>query len=718
MKRIIIFLQILFLLQVNCYAVYYKIADFQTSGYVISLDIKGDYVYTTKNSGLMEIINISDPEQPQLTGSIQLYDWIDGIIVSDTMAFILYYDSILFVNVADPFTPVYTGSIYVLKPSDIIIRNNIAYIASYFNLYIYDISDIQAPQLLGTLGSKFDGICINDSLLYGVKSGCPNSLSVISVSNPENPVVIGGGINLSIGSYADIEFSDFYLYIVNSRDLWSIDVHDPVNPVVVDTLKDVQSANGIYIQDDIAFISHLTSGVRVVDISDPYTLSTLGYFDTPGGCWQAVPKDNTVYVADSYSGLQIFDIADNSNSYMVSTLQTSYMAKAIGARDDFAYIAKYGYYGLDVIDISDVNEPLLTGSYFGQIGRADNISILNNHLCLSREYPQPKVLFIDISIPSNPTLLNQVDLIYSTLNGPIAVFQTTSYAFVGTADTLNIFDISDFSNPVLVAKYTTTDQITDIVVEGYTCYVSVGENGIEIIDLESISSPQFIGSYDTPGNAVKMTLQSDKLIVADGNGGIQILDVSNPLSPQLLESIKPHNNSTINAKPLIVDNKLIIVDMEWNELFTYSIADFNNIQLLSSFRINVEINDLIYHNESFIGTMSYYGMTILVSSAILSVDENEASNKPQSNLKIYPNPFKSSTIISFNLHEKSFVNIEVYSQTGMKVKDLINEFKETGSHNVIWDGTDMSNNAIKSGTYIVRIRYGKENVVRKVLLMR
>lgn len=718
MKRIVIFIQILFLIQVNCYAVYNKIADFKTNGCVNSLDVKGEYVYTTKRSGLMEIINISDPEQPQLTGSIQLYDWIDGIVVSDTMAFIFYSDSILFVNVADPFAPAYIGSIYGLNLSDIIIRNNIAYIASFSYLYIYDISDIQSPQLLGTLNSNFDGICINDSILYGVKSGCPNSLSVISVSDPENPVVIGGGINLSIGSYADIEFSDFYLYIVNSRDLLSIDVHDPVNPVVVDTLKGVQSANGIHIQDDRAYISHSTSGVRVVDISDPYTLSTLGYFDTPGGCRQAVPKDNTVYVADSFSGLQIFDVTDSSNSYMVSSLQTSYMAKALGVSDNFAYIAKYGYYGLDVVDVSNVNEPLLTGSYFGQIGRADNISILNNHLCLSREYPLPKVLFIDISTPSNPTLLNQVDLINSTFNGPIAVFQTTSYAFVGTADTLNIFDIADFSNPVLVAKYTTTDQITDIVVEGYTCYVSLGGNGIEVIDLDNIISPQFLGSYDTPSNAVKMTLYADKLIVADGYGGIQILDVSNPSSPQLMESIKPHNNSTINAKPLIVDNKLIIVDMEWNELFTYSIADFNNIQLLSSLRINVEINDLTYHNGSFIGTMSFYGMTILKSSAILYIDENEADNKLQSNLKIYPNPFKSSTVINFNLREKSFVNIEVYSQTGMKVKNLIHKVIDDGSHNVIWDGTDANNSMVKSGTYIVRIRYGKNNDVRKVLLFR
>ncbi len=722
MKRLIILFQILVFLQVNIYAIYYKVGSFQTSGRVVSLDIKGDYVYTAKYTGLIEIINVSDPEQPQFTGSIQLTDYIPGVIgritVSDTLAFILGNDSVHIVNVADPFMPVYAGGIDRGKTSDIVISNNLAYITGYGGLSIYDISNIQSIQLLSSPGGNFDGMCLNDSLLYGVRSGSPNSLYIINVSDPENPVLIFEGIDLPIGSFADIAFSGFFVFIVNSRHFWSIDVHNPVNPVMTDTLKGVQSSNKIYLQADRAFINHSYAGIRVVDISDPTSLATLGVFDTPGFSEQVVIENNIAYVADSYNGLQIIDVTDNSNSYMVSSLQTSYMAKGIDACDDFAYIAKHGYLGLDVIDISDVNEPVLSGSYFSGIGRADNISVLNNHLCLTRGYPIPEVLFIDISVPSNPVLLNQVKLVYGALFGPVPVFQTVSYAFVGSGNTLNIFDISDFSNPVFVAKYIAADQITDIVVEGNIGYISVEESGIEIIDVENIISPQFIGLYNTPGNAMKMTLQSDKLIVADGFGGVQILDISNPSSPLLMKSIKPHDNSIINTRPLIVDNKLIIVDMEWNELFTYSIADFNNIQLLSSFRLNVEINNLIYHNESFIGTMNNYGMIILKNSAILSIEENEVSSNSESELSIYPNPFKSSVTISFNLNEKSFVNVEIYSLTGMKIKTIIKEFTEAGLHNVFWDGTDVNKNAIQSGTYIVRIRNGKESIVRKVLLMR
>ena len=52
---------------------------------------------------------------------------------------------------------------------------------------IYDISNIQSIQLLSSPGGNFDGMCLNDSLLYGVRSGSPNSLYIINVSDPENP---------------------------------------------------------------------------------------------------------------------------------------------------------------------------------------------------------------------------------------------------------------------------------------------------------------------------------------------------------------------------------------------------------------------------------------------------------------------------------------------------------------------------------------------------
>ncbi len=720
-KPLIIILKIILLFQVyNSYAVYFKLSDYNSGGRIVSLDINGDFVYTAKYDGLLEIINISDPEQPQLVGSIQISDYSPGvagrIIVADTMAFILCQTDIHMVNIANPSTPVYAGSLDFSRASDIIISNNLAYIAGYYEFHILDISNIQSPQLLGSLYGQLDGICLKDTLIYGVHSSSPNNLRIINITEPQNPVLLSN-FDLPIYSHADIAFSDFHVYIVNSRHFWSINVDDPANPVMIDTLIVEDHTNKIYIQDNKAIINHGRSGIKVIDISDPSNLTALGYYDTPGFSEQLVVSDNIAYVADSYSGLQIIDITDNDIPYLVSSFQTISWARGMDVHDDFLYLAD-GYAGLDVVDISNVFDPILTGTYFNGIGSSDNVSILKSNLCFSRDYMKSELLFIDITIPYNPIILHQVDLTTTFPTEPTAIFQTDSHVFVGDENTLRIYDVADFSNPVMIATYTTPAPITDVIVANNKAYISIRENGIEIINLKNINSPQFLSSYSTPGNAEKITLQSDILIVADGESGFQILDVSNPASPFLLESIKPHDNSNIKVKPLIVNNKMVIIDNEWNEIFTYNISDFNNIQLLSSLRLNAEIYRLIYHSELFLCSIYYYGMIMLENSAILSVNENKNYNDDRNDFNIYPNPFKFRTTISYNLKERSFVNIEIFNQSGMKIKSLINEIKDAGVNNVTWDGTDGNKKEVASGFYIVNIRYQKKNEKRKIVLMR
>jgi hypothetical protein len=184
---------------------------------------------------------------------------------------------------------------------------------------------------------------------------------------------------------------------------------------------------------------------------------------------------------------QIIDITDNDIPYLVSSFQTSSWARGMDVHDDFLYLAD-GHVGLDVVDISNVNNPVLSGTYFNGIGSSDNVSINNSNLCFSRGYPYPELLFIDITIPDNPILLHQTNL-------------------------SNGFPFEDFSNPVMIATYTTPAPITDVIVANNKAYISIRENGIEIINLENINSPQFFGSYNTPGDAEKITLHMIILIL-------------------------------------------------------------------------------------------------------------------------------------------------------------------------------------------------------------
>lgn len=721
MRNVIAFFTIVLLLQVNdCFAVYYKIGDYNSGNRTVSLDIKGDFVYTARYDGLFEIINISNPEQPLLVASIHIADIIPGVdgkvVISDTLAFVLGRNAVHVINISDPLSPEYSASFDYSWTSDIIISDNIAYISGYSGLIILDIYDIHSPQELGSLSGKLDGICLMDTLIYGVHSSSANNLRIINISDSSNPVLISNNFDLPIYSSADIGYYDIHVFVVNGKNVWSINVVDPVNPVISDKLFVENSTNGIFIHNNKAIIKHAGSGIKVIDISEPSSMEVIGFYDTPGYCEQVVAVNDIAFVADYY-GIQIIDIAESNIPYFVSSFQTDGFARGMSTQSDFLYISD-GNTGMDVVDISDIYNPVLSGTYFDGIGSPDNVSILNDKLCFSRNYPMSELLFADISEPDNPILQSQVELYTNLPPSPTCIFQTDLHVFVGNGDFLRVYDITDFSNPVQVAEYETHAYITDVIVEDNIAYISIREQGIEILNFDEISSPQLVGFYDTPGSAEKIALESNILVVADGISGFHLLDISNQASPFLIESIMPNPNSNIFVKPLILDNRMVIVDKEWNEIFTYDVQDFYNIQLLSSLKFNYEIYQIQYHSDLFLCSVYYYGVIMLENSAILSIEENGEMNDELNNFKVYPNPFNVNTTISYSLNEKSFTSIDITSLSGVKIKSLVSEVKGIGSHSVTWDGTNGNNIGVASGVYFVNISCQNKNEIRKVLLMR
>jgi hypothetical protein len=70
----------------------------------------------------------------------------------------------------------------------------------------------------------------------------------------------------------------------------------------------------------------------------------------------------------------------------------------------------------------------------------------------------------------------------------------------------------------------------------------------------------------------------------------------------------------------------------------------------------------------------------------------------------YPNPFNPSTTIEYNLPEAAQVLIEVFNMQGQKIKTLMNEHQDSGTHQAVWNGTDQMSAAVSSGLYVYRIK--------------
>ena len=82
-------------------------------------------------------------------------------------------------------------------------------------------------------------------------------------------------------------------------------------------------------------------------------------------------------------------------------------------------------------------------------------------------------------------------------------------------------------------------------------------------------------------------------------------------------------------------------------------------------------------------------------------------------LTAYPNPFSDKVTIDVNLEESTNVQIDIYNLTGRKVKSLVGETLNTGTHQFIWEANGMS-----AGVYFYSLRIGKEVITKKLVLTR
>jgi tetratricopeptide (TPR) repeat protein len=94
-------------------------------------------------------------------------------------------------------------------------------------------------------------------------------------------------------------------------------------------------------------------------------------------------------------------------------------------------------------------------------------------------------------------------------------------------------------------------------------------------------------------------------------------------------------------------------------------------------------------------------------------EKDSSSLAKEYNISNSPNPFNPVTTIQYNLPEDINVVLEVFNIRGQKVKTLVNNFQSAGSHEVIFDGSNLG-----SGVYFYRFKAGNFNKVKRMLLVK
>ena len=163
--------------------------------------------------------------------------------------------------------------------------------------------------------------------------------------------------------------------------------------------------------------------------------------------------------------------------------------------------------------------------------------------------------------------------------------------------------------------------------------------------------------------------------------------------------------------------------------------------LLLSLLLASEIHSQIFHINGNVSADS-----IPISNASITfIDEGDSSNKftaltdvagnyqldiitgireePTAPTKFelaqnYPNPFTTSTAISYKLNQQSEVQVTIFDILGREIKKYNIGEQIVGVHGVFWDGKDNSGKRVAAGIYFYRLRVGKESLVNKMVFAR
>ena len=157
----------------------------------------------------------------------------------------------------------------------------------------------------------------------------------------------------------------------------------------------------------------------------------------------------------------------------------------------------------------------------------------------------------------------------------------------------------------------------------------------------------------------------------------------------------------------------------WESLANY----INNDALLGQGTVSTQSNytytdSLVTNGETYfyrISGIDYANNIGLLDS--LSIMVGEVGIKPAVPsdfiLAAYPNPFNPRAVISMHYAVGRNTVLNIYNIRGILVDQLINGFVESGTHEMIWDASNMP-----SGVYIVKMQAGEYLHSQKIILMK
>ncbi|MCD4817179.1 MAG: T9SS type A sorting domain-containing protein [Candidatus Cloacimonetes bacterium] len=727
-KRFLFILIIFLIISQYLFSVFHKVGGIHVETNIATMEIENNLAFIgTYNNDLM-IYDISSLNSPILISSLLFHNLVRNIEIDEDYCYAQVGDT---------------------------------------TIVVINISDIQSPNIINEFSySTVDikKICILDDTIF---IALQNRLQIINIRDAQNPELLSScTIPVSSSSLKCLSIKNNFALVGTNNGVYIYDITDHLNPYLL-TLFELSYVKDIEIYENYVYISH-TDGLKVVNIDNPENIQIIGEFSE---FWlNNLSIDNNFLYATGgisyYGDLYCFDISDLSNIFIYG--EYAEVDRIVKVQDEILYaITTLNYQSsCTFVDVSDVENQYFLGSdiYACYSG---GISIKNNLLGIRNPQYNSSIILLDISNPQSPewiysysygynmelyastvtfydnfvitgfrgsyydnsrfiihdtrditniTPLGEID-VYSSSIYEIAVKE--NYAYVGCDDDLKVFDINDLSDPFYVCNINCA-YVNDIEIRDNFLYLT-DYNALIIIDISDPEESEILGNWESENSARALNVFGNYVYISDNNGGVKVIDVSNPMNPFLVNTVLPHYNSIIYAKPIIQNDKLIISDVCWNEILVYDLTYPAYPILINSFKWNLPSHEIATTDEYLVAANGRGGFTILDMENLTPTFQNIIQPEGFA-LKNFPNPFNPGTTIVFSIeqnqqHEQA--TIEIYNIKGQKIKKLEIRNAKFGINEIVWNGNDDSNKRVSSGIYLYKlILNGKTEAVSKCLLLK
>lgn len=528
----------------------------------LDVKVEGNRAYVACGDAGMHIVDISDPAKPVKLGeflptSDLWFPWANRLHVVGPVVY-LSAGFLTILDVSNPAAPVELSRWEDSMVTDCSVVGNRAYVAAADNgLVVFDVANPAKPLRVTRIPAPGDvlSVRVDGNRVYTHRS-------VIDVSNPESPVLLGtypveGMGDQGLALSGDLVFQPDGLNRLNvlrvrygqtqtigwnSPDARVIPVgqQEPVGatassglPVTAEVVAGPATIEGGQIRVtgpelvELRLVQpgdavHLPAEAKRFVNQREARLTELGRFMLPTNTYGARVVGNRAYLGNDEGGLRIVDISTLAKPVLLSTVPTTNQVVEADVVGNYAYIAE-ARGGLTVVDISDPLNPVKLSQT--KAGTAVSVRV-DGTVAYVMDLAGPRLVIVDISDPASPMIRSSTSL-PGEARGTVLVGRTL-YVACGWGG-VQILDVTDPSAPKGLGGFFSGHTVRGLAVRGNVAFVSdYFKEALHAFDVSNPTNVVELGSVPVAGTPRRIDFVGDLAFVVAEAGGLQVFDVSQP----------------------------------------------------------------------------------------------------------------------------------------------------------------------------------------------